>query len=121
MGTTRTWLTRASLVVAFVFCTAVIVPGGLAQEDGQYQQEGSSYAIKQKAQKDIWLFGGSSLTKSFIDNQLLDECMLAVHPIVLGAGKALFADLNKRIQMQLIDSKTFSSGLIQLIYSVNKS
>ena len=42
MGTTRTWLTRASLVVAFVFCTAVIVPGGLAQQDGQYQQEGSS-------------------------------------------------------------------------------
>src|SRR5262245_51294608 len=36
--------------------------------------------------KDIWLFGGASLTTSFINEQLVDEIRLAVHPILLGGG-----------------------------------
>ena len=68
--------------------------------------------------KDIWLFGGSSLTSFFINNGLIDEMWLAFHPILLGPGKALFEDLDKRFVLELIDCKSYSTGLISLRYSI---
>ena len=53
--------------------------------------------IKHAAGKDIWLFGGASLISSFVNLQLIDEFMLAVHPIILGGGKPLFTAINNRI------------------------
>lgn len=74
--------------------------------------------IKKEPGKDIWLFGGASLTSSLLNLGLVDEISLAVHPIILGAGKPLFIDINKRIELNLIDHKTYSSGLVSLTYSV---
>jgi dihydrofolate reductase len=65
--------------------------------------------------KDIWLFGGASLTDTFIKEKLVDEVMLSVHPILLGKGKPLF-DLNRRIGLKLIESKSYSTGLVQNTY-----
>src|SRR5688572_24738086 len=46
-------------------------------------------AIKEEAGKDIWLFGGASLTGSLMNLKLVDEISMAVHPIILGKGKPL--------------------------------
>ena len=46
--------------------------------------------------KDIWLFGGANLIEQFMNENLVDELQLAVHPIVLGAGKSLFPSLEER-------------------------
>jgi dihydrofolate reductase len=73
--------------------------------------------IKHSAGKDIWLFGGASLISSFITLQLIDEFMLSVHPIILGAGKPLFTDIKDRTLLKLQDAKTYSSGLVQLFYT----
>ena len=74
--------------------------------------------IKKEKGKDIWLFGGAGLTTSFINNKLVDEIMLAVHPILLGAGKPLFKDIQNRVELTLIDSKKYSTGLVQLSYDL---
>ena len=66
--------------------------------------------------KDIWLFGGAGLTTSLMNLGLVDELSLAVHPIILGGGKSLFNNINKRIQLKLIDTKTYSTGLVSLTY-----
>lgn len=73
--------------------------------------------IKQQAEKDIWLYGGASLTKTFIDLGLIDVYRLSVHPVVLGSGKPLFEALNNRISLQLLSNKVFRSGVVQLIYA----
>jgi dihydrofolate reductase len=72
--------------------------------------------IKQKPGKNIWLFGGASLTSFFINHNLIDEYWLAVHPIVLGAGKPLFQHINERKKLNLIESKTYETGLVSLRY-----
>ena len=72
--------------------------------------------IKQEPGKDIWLFGGASLTTSFLNLNLIDEMSLAIHPIILGSGKPLFSDIKNRISLNLIDTKTYSSGLVNLVY-----
>ena len=74
--------------------------------------------IKNEPGKDIWLFGGASLTASLMNLGLVDEICLAVHPILLGAGKPLFPNLNKRVALTLADSKPYSSGLVMLTYTL---
>lgn len=77
--------------------------------------------IKDQPGKDIWLFGGASLTTLLINAGLVDELSLAIHPILLGRGKLLFNDINGRIPLQLTDTKTYSSGLVIVSYEVVKS
>lgn len=77
-------------------------------------------AIRQQPGKDIWLWGGASLTTSFLNAGLIDEMNLAVHPIVLGAGKPLFSDIDGRKQFTLKSSQAYSSGLVMLSYEARK-
>lgn len=72
--------------------------------------------MKQQEGKDIWLYGGASLIKTFIRLGLVDSYRISVHPTVLGGGKPLFEDLKDRIELRLIKSNTFKSGVVQLIY-----
>lgn len=72
--------------------------------------------LKNKPGKDIWLYGGASLITSFINAGLVDEFRLSVHPVVLGEGKPLFIDIKQRLNLKLVDTKTFSSGVVQLVY-----
>jgi dihydrofolate reductase len=71
-------------------------------------------ALKTQSGKDIWLWGGASLTTTFLNAGLIDEMILAVHPIVLGAGKPLFGDINGRKHFTLKSSEAYSSGLVML-------
>ena len=64
----------------------------------------------------MWLYGGASLITTFINLRLVDEYRLSVHPIILGDGKPLFTDINQRVNLKLVESKPFSSGVVQLIY-----
>jgi dihydrofolate reductase len=72
--------------------------------------------IKNNPGKDIWLFGGASLTTSLLNFGLVDEINLAVHPILLGDGKRLFNQISKRTLLTLTDTKKYSSGLVSLTY-----
>jgi dihydrofolate reductase len=52
--------------------------------------------------------------------KLIDEIMLAVHPVILGAGKALFKDIQERTWLTLTDHKIYPNGLVFLTYVPNK-
>jgi dihydrofolate reductase len=71
--------------------------------------------------KNIWLFGGAELTSSMLNAGLVDEMLLALHPIVLGEGKPLFSDLSSRIKLELMESKSYDSGLVSLKYAVKRN
>ena len=77
--------------------------------------------IKNEPGKDIWLFGGASLTTSLMNLGLVDELSLAVHPLVLGSGKPLFQNIEGSIKLTLLDTKTYSTGLVSLAYSIENS
>ncbi|WP_285769062.1 dihydrofolate reductase family protein [Peribacillus sp. SI8-4] len=71
---------------------------------------------KDKPGKDIWLYGGASLITTFINLGLVDEFRLSIHPVILGEGKPMFMDITKRVNLKLVNARTFSSGVVQLIY-----
>lgn len=76
--------------------------------------------IKQEPGKDIWLFGGASLTSSLMNLGLVDEIWLSIHPILLGSGKPLFTGISERIPLQLLESKTYETGLVSVKYGLAK-
>lgn len=66
--------------------------------------------------RDIWLVGGGQLVRAFLDAGLIDEFIVSVHPIVLGAGLPLFPAPVREIQLQHVRTMSFDSGLVQLHY-----
>ncbi|AKN30023.1 hypothetical protein Ccar_03950 [Clostridium carboxidivorans P7] len=75
--------------------------------------------LKNKPGKDIWLYGGASLITTFINLGLVDEFRLSIHPVILGEGKPLFIDIKQRLNLNMVNTRTFSSGVVQLIYHWN--
>ena len=76
--------------------------------------------LKDQTGKDIWLFGGAELITTFINYGLVDELQLAVHPLLLGQGKPIFNDIKGQINLTLANTKTYSSGLVQLFYEFTR-
>jgi dihydrofolate reductase len=74
--------------------------------------------IKAEPGKDIWLFGGASLTSSLLQEELVDELWLSIHPIILGSGKPLFTGLQQRISLQLTETLTYDTGLVSVKYTI---
>lgn len=73
-------------------------------------------AIKEQPGKDIWLYGGANLIKTFIHSGLIDLYKISVHPVVLGSGKPLFEDVKERIGLKLINTNVYRSGVVELTY-----
>jgi dihydrofolate reductase len=72
--------------------------------------------LKEQPGKDISISGSPTLVRSLLQDGLLDELRLMVHPIVVGSGKRLFEDGGDQKALQLVDSRTFSTGVLYLTY-----
>ncbi|MFK9090816.1 dihydrofolate reductase family protein [Bacillus salipaludis] len=77
--------------------------------------------LKNKPGKDIWLYGGASLITTFINLGLVDEFRLSVHPVILGNGKPLFNNIKQRLNLKLVNTRTFSSGVVQLTFNYERN
>ena len=75
-------------------------------------------ALKQRPGKDIYLVGGARTTASLIDAGLVDELRLIPHPLIAGAGKALFATTQRRHGLELRKVEQLPGGRVSLIYGV---
>jgi dihydrofolate reductase len=73
--------------------------------------------LKQQPGKDISISGSGSLVRSLLKDGLIDELRLMVHPVVVGSGKRLFEEGGEQIALVLVDSKTFSTGVVYLTYA----
>jgi dihydrofolate reductase len=72
--------------------------------------------LKRQPGKDITILGSGALVGSLLRDGLLDEFRLMVHPVILGGGKRLFEDGFDRRPLELIDSRTFGTGVVYLTY-----
>jgi dihydrofolate reductase len=65
--------------------------------------------LKQETGKDI-LVGSRSLIINLLNLHLIDEFQLCVQPIIAGKGLSLFENINDRIDLRLLKTKTFGCG-----------
>jgi len=76
--------------------------------------------LRARSSKDIWLVGGGALVSTFLQEGLIDEFVISVHPQLLGAGIPLFAPGAPHRALRLIGVTPFESGLVQLHYIGSK-
>lgn len=74
--------------------------------------------LKQEKGKDIFIDGGAEIANLLMKENLIDEYIISVVPIVVGDGVRLFKEGLPEQKLNLISSKSFTKGLIQLHYQV---
>jgi dihydrofolate reductase len=72
--------------------------------------------LKQGEGGNIVISGSGALVRSLVRYGLLDELKLMIHPILVGSGKRLFEEGEEQTKLELVDSKTFSTGALYLTY-----
>jgi dihydrofolate reductase len=83
-----------------------LATGGIAEEVAKLKEEpGRDLAV-----------GGAGLAAAFTELGLVDEYRLFVSPVVLGGGTPYFAPLNRRIDLELVETRTFGSRVVYLRY-----
>jgi dihydrofolate reductase len=77
-------------------------------------------ALKAQPGGDL-VVGGADLTAAFMAHDLIDEYRLYVHPVVIGRGKPLFRPSDAKVNLRLLESRTFGNGVVLLRYERARS
>lgn len=72
--------------------------------------------LRQEHRKTLVIFGSGVLVQSLIQEDLVDEFVLQIHPLVLGAGGRFFADGSAHTKLELSDSVKTDTGVIVATY-----
>ncbi len=113
-STDERWAPRMNALPKFVASNtlseatwnAQIIRGDIAAEVAR---------IKAQDGGDILIYGSADLIAALLPHNLIDEFRLMIFPVVLGAGKRLFHS-STPATLQLIETRTFDSGAVALIY-----
>lgn len=73
--------------------------------------------LKNRPGKDLLLTGGSSLAAALTEHGLIDEYHIAIHPVVLGGGRPLFAPTQNRLNLYLTNTQTLDSQVVVTHYT----
>jgi dihydrofolate reductase len=71
--------------------------------------------------KSLGLVGGGALAGAFFDAGLVDDLVVSIHPVILGAGTPLVAPRTRRTDFSLVRERRYPSGLVQLAYRVERA
>jgi len=74
--------------------------------------------LKESVEQDIHI-GGAELAGQALRSGLIDECHLFIIPIIVGGGKPALPD-NVRLELELLDERRFSNGMVFLRYRVRQ-
>ena len=72
--------------------------------------------LKRTPGKDMVLLGSGSILAQFAEQGLIDEFLVMVDPVALGAGTPLFKGIKHKLDLTLTASRTFESGVVLLSY-----
>ncbi|REE05532.1 dihydrofolate reductase family protein [Marinoscillum furvescens] len=72
--------------------------------------------LKTRDGQNIYCDGGAEVVNELVKQDLVDEMTISIIPILLGEGVRLFQDHRPEQQLELIKTKSFDTGLVQLHY-----
>jgi dihydrofolate reductase len=107
MNGVRKYVVSTTLKEPLGWNNSTLIGGNVAEEIDK---------LKRQPGKDIAISGSGTLVRSLLQKNLLDELRLMVHPVVVGSGRRLFEEGGDRKELELVDSKTFSTGVVYLTY-----
>ena len=66
--------------------------------------------------KNIYCDGGAEIINELLKNDLIDEFVISIVPVLVGNGTRLFKDNRPEQMLELVSTKAFETGLVQLRY-----
>ena len=72
--------------------------------------------LKETSDRHIWLIGGGLLVQEFLRHDLVDRIIITVMPVILGEGIPLFPPPTPQINLELVETLSFHSGMVQVTY-----
>lgn len=84
-----------------------LATGDLAKEVNKLKSQNGSYMM---------VYGGASFVSSLIDAGLIDDYYLFINPVMIGKGKRIFSDSQKKVHLKLIESIKYECGITVLHY-----
>lgn len=72
--------------------------------------------LKEEPGSDLLILGSGELIRSLMARNLIDEFMLLIHPLVLGSGRRLFDEGGPSARLDLVDTKTTTTGVVIATY-----
>jgi dihydrofolate reductase len=90
-----------------VWANSSVVTGDLAEEVAR---------LKQQPGGNLQILGSPTLVRSLLRLGLLDELVLNICPIVLGSGLRLFDQTTDQVRLELVESATYSTGVLRAGY-----
>lgn len=81
---------------------------------------GAIQKLKQQSGKNIAVEGSPSLVRSLLEQDLLDQLTLLIHPVIAGRGQRLFKDSSALKRLTLVNTKPTRTGTVILTYQLHK-
>ena len=72
--------------------------------------------LKSRPGKNMYVVGGATLVATLLNENLIDELRLIIHPIVLGKGQGLFSSVTRRLWLDLVQARANESGRVIVTY-----
>ncbi len=107
MNDTPKYVVSTTLEEPLEWNNSTLIKGNLAEEITR---------LKQRPGRNIGITGSATLVRSLLQDDLIDELGLMVHPVVVGSGKRLFMEGGDPKGLELVGSKTFGTGVVYLTY-----
>lgn len=70
--------------------------------------------------RDIYLCGGGTLARTLFEAGLIDEVLIKLNPVLIGSGKGVAPQLPSKVDLELLSTKTYRTGLVLLHYAVKR-
>jgi len=77
--------------------------------------------LKENTDEDIWLVGGSQFIKAFLEEDLVQEMIVFIVPIILGGGIPLFDRIGKEIRLRTGRVEKYENGLVRVEYEMRSN
>jgi dihydrofolate reductase len=107
MNNSQKYVASRTLEGPIEWNNSTLIKGNLVEEIAR---------LKRQPGKNIGITGSVTLVQSLLEQDLLDELGLMIHPVVVGSGKRLFEEGGDPKKLKLVESKTFSTGVVHLTY-----
>ena len=107
MNNTPKYVVSGTLEGPLEWNNSTLISGNVADEIAR---------LKQQPGKNIGITGSATLVQSLLQDDLLDELGLMIHPVVVGSGKRLFGEESSLKALKLVGTRTFSTGVVSLTY-----
>ncbi|MFN2143725.1 MAG: dihydrofolate reductase family protein [Anaerolineales bacterium] len=107
LNKTRKYVASTTLIEPLPWENSTLLQGDVPQAVAR---------LKDTLDRDIAILGSGALVRSLMQHNLVDEYVLSIHPLVLGSGQRLFTKGSPLAVLELVDSKTSTTGVVIATY-----